>query len=105
MTEFQRRPQRIEAMRVTPASRAAAARLAGGHLDDDGTLVLPLYGEGSAVPIDDGSWVWQDESGPQVCDDERFAAEWAEISDGPTLRERIEKLEALVDGGLLGRAS
>lgn len=99
MIEYQRRPDRITALLVDLGNADAAAELVGGHLDDDGTLIVPLYGEGSEVPVAPGSYVWRDEMGPQVeAEPARFAAMWAEVTDGPTLRERIEKLEALVGG-------
>ena len=98
-TEYQRRPERISVVKLTADNAEEAAFLVGGHVDEAGTLIVPLYGEGSAVPVAPSAFVWIDELGPHVeTDPERFSTMWAEVVDGPTIRERVEKLEALVSG-------
>jgi len=97
MTEFQKRPEKVEALQTTDENLDEAAALAGGWVGEDGTLMLPLYGEGSEVPIETGWFVWHDASGPRACEPAQFLDEWAEVTDGPTTRQRVESLEARIE--------
>lgn len=103
MTEYQRRPQRIEAIRVTDSNLAEAAELSGGAVNDDGVLIIPLYGEGSEIQVPLGAYVWADDSGPHMqTDAEQFAMDWAVASDGPTVAAAFGTAQVTIAPGETG---
>lgn len=93
-TTYRRRTEVIEAMQYTGDNAVEVCAFSGCKLEDDDTLSLPY--EPGTLPI--GAYI---SAASNWWMPDQFSALWAEVTDAPTLTERVEALEqriATLDG-------
>lgn len=80
MPTFEQRPPRIEAILYDGTNDAAVASLVGGSLDEDGNLLIPLYGPESEMgTIPAQTYVWVAYGEVVRSDPESFLSRWRAV--------------------------